>query len=108
VGPVVVVLDVGADHLPGLLEGLELVAPDAALLQVAEPALDERLALRVTVAATAVSDTAPGENEPRGSCGECRTVVRPEGECPREDGLLGHRALDHGDRLDSTAAEAEL
>jgi hypothetical protein len=33
-GPVVVVIDVGAYHLPGLVEGLELVAPDAALLEV--------------------------------------------------------------------------
>lgn len=37
VGPVVVVVDVGGDHLPGLVERLELVAPDAAFLQVAKP-----------------------------------------------------------------------
>jgi hypothetical protein len=45
VGPVVVVVDVGGDHLPGLVEGLELVAPDASLLQVSEPPVDERLVL---------------------------------------------------------------
>jgi hypothetical protein len=54
VRPFVVVVDVGGDHLPGLVEGLELLAPDAAFLQVAEPALDERLALRVAVAAAAM------------------------------------------------------
>ena len=34
---VVVVDHVGADHLPCLVEGLELVAPDAAFLELAEP-----------------------------------------------------------------------
>jgi len=57
VGPVVVVVDVGGDHLPGLVERFELVAPDAALLEVAKPGLDERLALGVAVAAAAVADT---------------------------------------------------
>jgi hypothetical protein len=37
VGRVVVVVDVGGDHLPGLVEGFELVAPDTAFLEVAEP-----------------------------------------------------------------------
>jgi hypothetical protein len=36
VGPVVVVDHVGADHLPGFVEGLELVAPDAAFLELLE------------------------------------------------------------------------
>jgi hypothetical protein len=44
VGPVVVVVDVGGDHLPSLVEGLELVAPDAPFFEVSEPALDECLA----------------------------------------------------------------
>ena len=35
VGPVVVVIDVGSDHLRRLVEGLELVAPDAAFSEVA-------------------------------------------------------------------------
>ena len=50
VGPVVVVMDVGGDHLPGLVENLEVVSPDTALLEVAKPRLDERLALGVAVA----------------------------------------------------------
>jgi hypothetical protein len=49
VGPVVVVVDVVGDDLPGLVECFELVAPDAAFLQVAEPAFDERLPLGVAV-----------------------------------------------------------
>jgi hypothetical protein len=40
----------------GLVEGLELFAPDAALLELGEPGLDERLALGVAVAAAAVRD----------------------------------------------------
>jgi hypothetical protein len=39
-----------------LLEGLELLVPDAALLQFQEPALDEGVAVGVAVAATAVAD----------------------------------------------------
>ena len=61
VGPVVVVMDVGGDHLPGLVENLEVVSPDTALLEVAKPRLDERLALGVAVAAAAVSDPEPAD-----------------------------------------------
>ena len=59
VGMVVVAVDVGGDHLPCLVEGLELVQPDAALLQLREPGLDERLALGVALAAAAVGDAEP-------------------------------------------------
>jgi hypothetical protein len=64
---VVVAIDVGVDHLPRLLEGLELVQPDAALSELREPGFDERLTLGV--AAAAVRDPQPGEHElerPRG------------------------------------------
>ena len=46
-----VAVDVGADDGAGLLERLELFAPDAALLELCEPRLDERLGLGVAVAA---------------------------------------------------------
>ncbi len=39
----VVALDVAADPGAGVVEGLELVAPDAALLELGEPGLDEDL-----------------------------------------------------------------
>ena len=87
-GPVVVVVDVGGDHLPGLVEGLELVAPDAALLEVAKPALDERLRLGIAVAAAAVRDAERADREPRGAGGECGAIVRAERERPRRDALL--------------------
>jgi hypothetical protein len=48
---VVVVLEVGADDGAGVVEGLELFAPDAALFELAEPGFDEGLALGVAVAA---------------------------------------------------------
>ena len=53
---VVVGVDVGGDLLSGLVEGLELGAPDEPLFQFPEPALDEGLALGVAVAAAAVGD----------------------------------------------------
>jgi hypothetical protein len=75
VGSVVVAVDVGGDHLPCLLEGLELVQPDAAFLQLREPGLDERLALGVAVTAAAVGDPESGEDELERSRGEGRAVV---------------------------------
>jgi len=96
------------DHLPCLFEGLELVAPDAAFLEVAKPRFDERLALGVTVAAAAVTNTEPRDHEPRRTSGERRAVIGAQGERPREDGLLEHRSFDNGDRLDRAAAQAEL
>jgi hypothetical protein len=56
VGSVVIAVDVGADRGSGVVEGLELLAPDAALLELGEPGLDEGLALGVAVAAAAVRD----------------------------------------------------
>jgi hypothetical protein len=56
VGSVVVAVDVGADRGAGLVERLELLAPDAALLELGEPAFDEGLALGVAVAAATVRD----------------------------------------------------
>src|SRR3954464_10854487 len=58
VGPVVVAVDVGADHGAGLVEGLELFAPHAALLELRKPRLDEGLELGVAVAAATVHDAA--------------------------------------------------
>jgi hypothetical protein len=54
---VVVAVDVGADRGAGFVEGLELLAPDAALLELGESGLDEGLALGIAVAAAAVGDS---------------------------------------------------
>jgi len=54
VGPVVAGLDVGGDRRPGVIEGLELRAPDEALLELGEPGLDEGLGLGIAVALTPV------------------------------------------------------
>ena len=108
VGPAVVVLDVGADHLPGLVEGLELVAPDAALFEVAKPGLDERLALGVAVAAAAMCHAEAGEHEPGRACCERRAVIGTERERPGPDRLLADGGLDNGDRLLGAAAQRQV
>jgi hypothetical protein len=41
----VVAGDAGADDGAGFVEGLELFVPDAALLELSEPGLDEHLGL---------------------------------------------------------------
>ena len=56
VGSVVVAVEVAADRGLGLVEGLELLAPDVALLELAEAGLDEGLAFGVAVATAAVGD----------------------------------------------------
>jgi len=58
---VVVEVDVAGDLLAGLVERLELFAPDEAFLELREPRLDERLALGIAVAAAPVRDAALGE-----------------------------------------------
>ena len=67
---VVVAVDVGGDLLSGLVEGLELGAPDEPLLELAEPGLDERLAFGVAVAAAAVGDAELAEAGAEGPAGE--------------------------------------
>ena len=90
-----VVVDVGGDRLSCLVEGLELVQPDAAFLQLREPGFDERLALGVAVAAAAMGDPAPGERELEVAGGEGGAVVGAEGERVGPDraggGGLGER-----------------
>ena len=70
-----VAVDVSADLLARLVERLELLAPDAALLELGEPALDERLALGVAVAAAAVRDAELGQAGAERAAGERGAVV---------------------------------
>ena len=66
----VVVGHVGVDHLPGLVEGLELVAPDAAVLELGEPPAMNRAA----VSAGEVSRTGSGAVGSTG-CGQGVSLV---------------------------------
>jgi hypothetical protein len=67
---VVVVLDVGGDRLPCLVEGLELVPPDAALFELAEPPAMNRAA----VSAGEVMRTGSGAVGSTG-CGQAVSLV---------------------------------
>ena len=107
VGPVVVVVDVGGDHLRGLVEGLELVSPDAALFKVAKPALDERLRFGVALAAASVRDAKRADCEPCGAGREGRPVVRAQRERAGQDLLLVDGLLDHSGRLGGAAAQLQ-
>jgi len=80
VGSVVVGVDVLADLLSRLVEGLELGAPDEPLLELPEPALDEGLGFGVAVAAAAVGGSELGEPGPEPAAGERRPVVGAEDE----------------------------
>jgi hypothetical protein len=80
VRPVVVGLDVGADLRSGFVDGLELFAPDAALFELAEPRLDERLALGVAVAAAAVRDAVLAEPRSESAARERLAVAGAESE----------------------------
>jgi hypothetical protein len=98
---------VGADDLAGLLEGLELFTPDAALLGLREPGLDEGLALGVAVAAAAVADAVLGQPGPEGAAGERRAVVGAQRQLARPDAALGDGAVDDRGRLVGAAADVE-
>jgi hypothetical protein len=67
---VVVVLDVGADDGAGVVEGLELFAPDAALFELAEPPAMNRGA----VSAREVMRTGSGAVGSTG-CGQAVSLV---------------------------------
>src|SRR5829696_9417290 len=108
VRPVVVVLDVAADHLPSLVEGLELFAPDAALLELAEPGLDEGLALGVSVAAAAVCDPQPGEDDLERASGERGAVVGAERERRWRDAALDRGPFDQADGFLGAAAGLQM
>jgi hypothetical protein len=107
VGSVVVVLDVLADLGPCVLDGLPLGAPGAALLELSEPGLDERLGLGVAVAAAAVGDTTGGQVTAEVAAGELAAVVRPEGQSTRPDTAGEDGGLDAADGLVVAAAQLE-
>ena len=81
----VVAVDVGADDGSGLVERLELLAPDAALLELGEPGLDEGLALGVAVAAATVDDPVLGQAGAEGAGGQGGAVVGAERQLARPD-----------------------
>ena len=98
-GAVVVAVDVGADRGAGLVEGLELFAPDAAQLELGEPGLDEGLALGVAVAAAAVRDPVLGQAGAERAGGVGAAVVGAERQLPGLDAALGDGAVDDRDRF---------
>ena len=85
----VVALDVGGDLLSRLLQGLELGAPHEPLLELAEPALDEGLRLRVAVAATAVGNAMRGQALAEAPAGEAEPLSVPS---VRQPGLIPRAA----------------
>src|SRR4051794_24729388 len=93
VRPVVVVDHVGADHFPGLLEGLELVAPNAAFFELAQPGPDEGLALGVAVTAAAMRDPEADQDLLERTGGERRAVVDSERQPAGCDRALGGGAV---------------
>jgi hypothetical protein len=82
---VVVVVDVAGELAAGLVERVELGPPDEPFLELAEPALDERLALGIAVAAAAMRDAATRQRESEGAGGERGAVINAERQRPRCD-----------------------
>jgi len=105
VRPVVIALDVLPDLPSGLVDGLPLRAPGAALLELAEPGLDDRLGLRIAVAAAAVGDAAGGRVPAEIPGGELRAVIAAEGQPARLDPPPHDGGLDDSDRLVVPAAQ---
>jgi hypothetical protein len=109
VGSVVAALDVVAGRGAGLVERLELVAPDAALLELGEPGLDEGLALGVAVAAAAVRDPEPesgarNARELNALLLSVPSVIRP-GSIPRSAATASITAIASGARQRTSSAQ---
>jgi hypothetical protein len=98
--------------MAGLVEGLELFAPDGALLELAEPGLDEGLALGVAVAAAAVDD--PSSPRPARNARLVKaeplsvpSVSRP-GRMPRSSAAAWMTAIASGARQRTSSAQAVI
>ncbi len=103
----VVALDVGADRRPRLVEGLKLLAPDAALLELREPRLDERLRLGIAVAAAAVGDPELAQAGTEAAARKRGAVVGAEDELVGRDRVRADPTLDDGERLFLATPEVE-
>ena len=80
--------------MAGFIEGLEFSAPDAALLELSEPRLDERLTFGIAVAAAAVRDPLLGERGAERAAGERGAVVGAERQVVRPDAVLADGGVD--------------
>ena len=98
----VVAVDVSADPVSRVVEGLVLVQPHLPFFEFPEPALDEGLRLGVAVAASAVADSEFGEAGAEAAGGEGRAVVGAERQLAGLDAVLGDRSLDERDRQRSS------
>ena len=95
----VVAVDVAADRRTGVVERLELRAPDEPLLQLPEPGFDEGLALGVAVAAAPVGDPELCERRLEAPAGEGAAVVGAERQRVTLDSVRRDRLLDERDRF---------
>src|SRR3989442_13127599 len=103
-----VAVDVAADPAACVVERLVLVQPHLPFLEFPEPALDERLALGVAVAAAAMRDPELDQARLEAASGEGRAVVGAERQLAGLDPAQRARTLDNSDRLVGAAAQAEL
>src|SRR5262245_5682193 len=76
-------VDVGSDDRPGLVERLEFVAPDGALLELSDPRLDEGLGLGVAVAVAAMGDAVLGQAGAERAAGKGVPLSLPSISWPR-------------------------
>lgn len=79
----------------------------AAFLELPEPALDERLAFGIAVAAAPLRDASGGEVAAEVPRRELRSVVRAERECPWAHGAGEGRVLDDVDGFVVAAAQLD-
>src|SRR3954466_15700359 len=107
VGSVVVAIDVGGDRGARLVERLELLAPNAAQLELGEPGLDERLALGVAVTAAAVRDLLVLQAGSEAAGGVGAAVVGPERELSWSDAAFERGAVDDRARFGRAAADIQ-
>lgn len=86
----VVAGDVVGDLPSRVVDGFPFDAPSAALLELAEPGLDEDLRLRITITTATVGDTAIGQITTDIAGGELRPVIDAQDQRCRADTARGH------------------
>jgi hypothetical protein len=107
VGSAVILVDVRGDLGSRLVEGFPFGTPGAALLELAEPGLDERLGLGIAVAAAPVRNATRGHVLAEVLRGELGAVVAAEGELAGTDPARDDRVLDDVNGFVVMAAQLE-
>lgn len=100
--------DVVGDVAAGVVDRFPFGSPGAALLELAEPGLDERLRFGISVATARMRHASGGEVFAEAARGELGAVVSAQREDLGRHPAFDHRGVDTRDRFVGAAAKLEV